>query len=95
MFWSVVPILCHQDLWVMYARENSFFGTVITYSSYYYLYDRSSFVIQNLNNAVSCYQVNLPSLDPTKAIKGRVISEGILILVPFYPISIYWRHCDT
>ena len=49
-----------------------------------YLYDRSSVVIQNLNNAVSCYQVNLPDLDPTKAIKGGEISEGIVIFDPIF-----------
>ena len=37
-------------------------------------FERSSGVIQNLNNAVSCYQINLPGLDPTQDNKGWVIS---------------------
>ena len=45
--------------------------------------NRSSVVIQNLNNAVSCYQDHLPVLDPSQDIKGGIILEGIFILVPF------------
>ena len=45
--------------------------------------NRSSVVIQNLNDAVSCYQDHLPVIDPTQAIKGGIISEGIFILGPF------------
>ena len=45
--------------------------------------NRSSVVIQNLNNAVSCYQDHLPVLDPSQDIKGGIISEGIFILVTF------------
>ena len=45
--------------------------------------NRSSVVIQNLNNAVSCYQDHLPVLDPAQDIKGGIILEGIFILVPF------------
>ena len=45
--------------------------------------NRSSVVIQNLNDAVSCYQDHLPALDPTQAIKGGINSEGIFILIPF------------
>jgi len=33
--------------------------------------DRTSVVIQNLNEAVSCYQDHLPLIDPTDAIKGQ------------------------
>ena len=32
-------------------------------------------VIQNLNYAVSCYQVNLPAPDPSQAIKGTQDQE--------------------
>ena len=45
--------------------------------------NRSSVVIQNLNDAVRCYQDHLPVLDPTQAIKGGITSDGIFILVPF------------
>ena len=45
--------------------------------------NRSSVVIQNLNDAVSCYQDHLPVLDPTQAIKGGIISDSIFIIVPF------------
>ena len=37
IFWFVIPILClnnvyHQDLWAIYATENSFFEIFITHS---------------------------------------------------------------
>ena len=32
IFWSVIPIFC-QDLWGIYAIENSFFGIFITHST--------------------------------------------------------------
>mgnify|MGYP007045151127 CR=1 FL=1 len=37
--------------------------------------DRTSVVIQNLNEAVSCYQDHLPLIDPTQAIKGTPDQE--------------------
>merc|ERR1711997_701369 len=37
--------------------------------------NRTSVVIQNLNEAVSCYQDHLPSIEPTKAVKGTIDQE--------------------
>ena len=37
--------------------------------------DRTSVVIQNLNEAVSCYQDHLPLTEPTKAVKGTPDQE--------------------
>ena len=34
-------------------------------------------VIQNLNYAVSCYQINLPAPDPSKDIKVELVSKEL------------------
>merc|ERR1719400_2266234 len=37
--------------------------------------DRTTIVIQNLNEAISCYQDHLPLIDPMEAIKGTLDQE--------------------